>query len=153
MKTSSFSFACVLLALNCLLLVSLHAKGGGVGFWMEGTVADVTAEGDRIKFHLKGQFRFHQYRDSQTPQIIKVNCENGITAVVHQAEPFFAFTPDWSAGAIQDKGGLLRILKAAVERGLVVRFELLEPQIAFDARQNITLTDAAVVRATDADLH
>jgi hypothetical protein len=153
MKTPSFYFACAFLALSCLLPVSLLAKGGGIGFWMEGTVTDVTTEGDRIKFHLKGQFRFDQYSGGHTPQIIKVDCEKGITAIVHQADPFFAFTPDWGGGSIQGKGGLLRILKAAAERGGIVRFELLEPQITFDARQNITLTDAAVVRATDADLH
>ena len=120
---------------------------------MEGTVSNVTAEGDKIQFHLKGQFRFEQYPDGHTPQVIKVDGEKGIYASVHQADPFFAFTTDWGGGSIQNKGGLLRILKAAAERGNVVRFELLEPQLAFDAWHNITLSDAAVVRATDADLH
>ena len=153
MKTSTTSVVCALLALGFLLPVTLLAKGGGVGFWMEGTLSDVTAVGDKIQFHLKGQFRFDQYPDGHTPQVIKIDCKQSISATVHQADPFFAFTPDWKAGSIQDKGGLLRILKAAAERGNVVRFELLEPQLAFDAQQNITLSDAAVVRATDVDLH
>lgn len=152
MKPCSISLLCVLLVLGWLLPITVLAKGGGIGFWLEGIVSDVSAQGDEIHFHLKGEFRFDQYRGGHTPQVIKVDCENGVSASVHQADPFFAFTPDWGGGSIQDKGGLLRILKAAAQRGNVVRFEIFEPQIAFDAQQHFTLTDAAVVRATDADL-
>jgi hypothetical protein len=136
----------------CLLPAKLAAKGEGVGFWMEGTVSEVKAAGDQIHFILKGKFWFVQYDGALSPQRIEVDCKHGISATVHQNDPFFAFSTDWGAGAIQEAGGLLRILKAAVAPGRTIKFELLEPKITFDSKQNITLTDAAVIRATDADL-
>jgi hypothetical protein len=137
----------------CLLPAKLSAKGMDVDFWMEGSVSGVAAVGDKIHFTLKGKFWFAQYDGrSTTPNRIEVDCKKGISVTVHQNDPFFAFSPDWGAGAIQEAGGLLRILKAATGHDRIIKFELLEPAIVFDAKQTITLTDAAVIRATDADL-
>ena len=123
---------------------------------MEGTVADVVPVGDHIQCRLKGRIWFDQYSDqnppSFAPQKIEVDCSQGISVTLHQNNPFFAFTADWNGGAIQEKGGLLRILKAAGGGDRKVKFELLEPNIIFDSKEHITLTDAAVIRATDADL-
>ena len=154
MKICSPNLIFIILAACCVLPVKLTAKGGGVDFWMEGTVTDLKGLGDQIHFKLKGVFWLVQYRDgSLSPQKIEVDCEKGISVTVHQHDPFFAMTADnWAGGAIQEKGGLLRILKAAVELDRKMKFELLEPKIIFDASQTITLTDASVVRATDADL-
>lgn len=124
----------------------------GLDFWMEGTVSEVKAVGDQIHFTLKGRFWFAQYDEAAAPKRIEVDCRQGISVTVHQNDPFFAFSTDWGAGAIQEAGGLLRILKAAVGPSRTIKFELLEPKIIFDAKQNLTLTDAAVIRATDADL-
>ena len=156
MKTYLTPFTCLYFAICCLLPAKLSAKGSGVGFWMEGTVTEVKAVGDHIQFRLKGRFWFDQFSDQSpplfAPQKIEVDCKDGISVTVHQNDSFFAFSADWGGGAIQENGGLLRILKAAVEPGRKIKFELLEPKIIFDSKQNITLTDAAVIRATDADL-
>jgi len=153
MKTYLGPIAFLCLVIGCIFPATLGAKGGGVGFWMEGTVTEVQAAGDQIHFTLKGRFWFEQYPDgSRSPQKVEVDCRNSISVTVHQNDPFFAFTADWRGGAIQGRGGLLRILKAAVAPGRNIKFELLEPKIVFDPKQSITLTDAAVIRATDADL-
>ncbi len=153
MKKYLTSLTWLFVLICCLLPSKLTAKGGGLGFWMEGTVTEVQATGDQLHFILKGRFWFTQYEDGAlTPKRIEVDCQKGASVAVHQNDPFFAFTPDWKAGAIQEPGGLLRILNAAVGPGRIIKFELLEPKIIFDAKQNLTLTDAAVIRATDADL-
>jgi hypothetical protein len=118
---------------------------------MEGTVSDVATTPQGISFRLKGRFWFSKYSGS-TPTIIDVDGKDGIAATVRQADPFFAFTADWGGGSIQEPGGLLRILRKASEQGGVVKFELREPSLKFDSKQVLALTDAAVVRATDADL-
>lgn len=156
MKTSIASFSYLLLALCGLWPAEMSAKGGGVGFWMEGTVTEVKTAGDKIHFTLKGRFWFDQYGANAAsppiPQRIEVDCRKGISVTVHQHDPFFAFTTNWRGGALREKGELLRILNLAEKLNRNVKFELLEPAIIFGPNQTITLTDAAVIRATDADL-
>jgi hypothetical protein len=81
-----------------------------------------------------------------------VHCKSGISATVSQAEPFFAMSVDWRGGALRQKGELFKILKTAAERGSAVKFQLTQPKMDFGRDQNFTLTDAIVIRATDADL-
>jgi hypothetical protein len=45
-----------------------------------------------------------------------------------------------------------KILKTATERGSAVNFELMQPKMDFGPDQSLTLMDAAIIRATDADL-
>jgi hypothetical protein len=141
----------LILFVSLLVSPTAFAKGKGVGFWMEGTVSDVAPTPTGISFRLKGRFWFSKYLGS-TPTIIDVDGKDGIVATVRQGDPLFAFSADWRAGSIQEPGGLLRILKKASEQGGVVKFELREPSLKFDSKQILTLTDAAVIRATDADL-
>jgi hypothetical protein len=120
---------------------------------MEGTVTNIVATEEGIHFRLAGWFWFTQYPWGGTnQQVIKVDCKRGIPATVHQADPFFAFTPDWRAGSLGEKGRLLRILKIAEVRGRVVKFELTQPKVGFGPDGSLTLMDATVIRATDADL-
>ncbi|MBM3883233.1 MAG: hypothetical protein FJ387_26565 [Verrucomicrobia bacterium] len=150
---SWFQLAHVVAASFILFAVSAFGKGGGVGFWMEGTLTNITVTGDRIQFQLTGRFWMEQFPDGRPPrQLIEVDCKRGVSATVSQAEPFFAMTSDWHGGAIRQKGALLKILKAAAEHGRVVRFQMLQPKLEFGRDGSFTLTDAAVIRATDADL-
>ncbi len=120
---------------------------------MEGPVTNITVTGDRIQFQLSGRFWFVQYPEGRPPRhLIEVDGKRGISANVSQAELFFAMTADWRGGALREKGELLKILKTAAERGRVVKFELMRPKMDFGRDHSFTLTDAAVIRATDADL-
>jgi hypothetical protein len=126
----------------------------GVGFWMEGTVTNVTQLDGRLQFQLSGRFWFAQFPPDSPKQVeIEVHGKGGtFAATVSQSEPFFAMTSNWRAGALRKKGELFRILKTAEERGRAVRFELGQPKMEFGTDQSFTLLGASVVRATDADL-
>ena len=153
MKKSRILLLVLLVVSSVVVATSAFAKGGGVGFWMEGTITNVTVAGDRIQFELTGRFWLEQFPDGRPPrQMIEVDCKRGISATVSQAEPFFAMTSDWRGGAIRQKGELLKILKTAAQRGRVVKFEMMQPKMEFGRDQSFRLTDAAVIRATDADL-
>ncbi len=72
------------------------AKGGAVGFWMEGSVKNVTVSSDRIKCELSGQFWFVQYPEGQTGKsIIYVDLNENASILLTQANPFFAMSTDW----------------------------------------------------------
>lgn len=153
MKTFFTALVYLFVATVFLTPAKSSAKGEGVGFRMDGTVTEVTEDAGRIRLKLTGKFWFEQYSGtSMTPQRIEIDCSKGAWVTVRQNDPFFAFTPDWKGGAISPDGALLRIVKEASARKLAVKFELLKPALTFDAQNNITVTDAAVVRATDADL-
>jgi hypothetical protein len=150
-----------LFVLGALLLSTVVAKEQrlrskvpwSVGFWMEGTVTNVTEAEGRIQFRLNGNFSFHQIpEEGPQNQVIKVFGEHGISATVQQSEPFFAMTTDWSGGSLRKKGDLLKLLKTAAGRGGVVKFELFNPKMEFGPGLKFTLLDAKVIRATDADL-
>jgi hypothetical protein len=126
----------------------------GVGFWMEGRVTNVALIGERIQFQITGRFWFTQLppEGATKPQVIEVHGKDGISAIVSQAEPFFAMSTDWRAGAIRKNGELLKILRTAAERGSVVKFELTQPRMDFGVDQSFSISHATVVRATDVDL-
>jgi uncharacterized protein (AIM24 family) len=83
--------------------------------------------------------------------VIEVHRKGGFSATV-TPDSFVAKTSDGRAGAVvNDKGKLLRILKTAAERGLVVKFALTQPKMDFGTN-GFTLLDAKVWHITDADL-
>ncbi len=122
-----------------------------VGFGMEGKVTNVRMVQDIIHFQLAGWFWLHQYPGEGTnSQIIKVNCERGISAALTPSS-FVAMPSNWVAGSVvNDKAKLFKILNIASERRTVVKFELIEPIINFHTN-SITLLDATVARITDAE--
>jgi hypothetical protein len=136
-------------------LSGFHQKNPwAVGCGMKGTVTNVSMIDGRIQFKLTGWFWFHQYPEGGTngEQVIKVNCERGISATV-TPDSFVAFTPDWRAGSVvNDKGRLLEILKTAAKRGTEVRFALTEPKVDFGGKNGFTILDGKVWRITDVDL-
>lgn len=89
--------------------LSASAKGDGIALSMEGGVSHVKPEGKLIRLVFKGRFYFVQYAGSAKSSA-SVDCENGCPAALTQANPFFAMTKDGAGGAIQEAGGLLRIL-------------------------------------------
>lgn len=141
----------VLVAL-LMLPVLIHAKGDGVGLWMEGTVSNVDVEGQDIHLMLSGRFWLEQYRGNSRSSV-EVDGRRGLAVTVTQAAPFFATTSDWRGGAIRDPGALLAILRVAAQQRRLVRFELVDAQLSFGRDGSFTVSRAAVVRATDHDLH
>src|SRR5213592_4717085 len=150
------TFIRFVIALSLLLPVVALAKGDGVGFSMEGTVTNISVSGERIHFTFTGTFRISQFRGSHA-SVVEIDCKRGVSATVSQGDPFFAMSSDGRAGALRPRGELLKILTAAVEHGRVVKFELYDVKMAIGNRRrknygDFTLLDAAVLRATDADL-
>jgi len=135
-----------------MLPVLVQAKGDGVGLWMEGTVSGVQVQGQDIHLILSGRFWFEQYRGNSRSSV-EVDGRPGLEVSVTQAAPFFAMTSDWRGGAIRDQGALLAILRAAAQKGRLVKFELAGAQLSFGGEHRLVVTKAAVVRATDHDLH
>ena len=141
----------VVLVALLMLPVLLHAKGEGVGLWMEGTVSSVDVEGQGIHLTLSGRFWLEQYRGNRRSRV-EVDGRRGLAVTVTQATPFFAMTSDWRGGAIRDPGALVAILRSAAQQGRLVRFELVDAQLSFGRDGGFTVVRAAVVRATDHDL-
>jgi hypothetical protein len=153
-------FIKIVIALGLLLPAVAQAKGDGLAFGMEGRVANVSisTNGESIHFTFKGVFRIDQYHDTEQAtqhSSVEIDCKGGVSATVSQGDPFYSMTPDGRGGALRPKGQLLKILNAAVQHNRVVKFELYDVKIAVGNGKNFqdfTLTDATVVRATDADL-
>jgi hypothetical protein len=144
-----------LVTAGCLLLPNIVlAKGDGVGFTMEGTVANISISGERIHFTFTGTFYITQFHRQQK-SVVEIDCKHGVSATVSQGDPFFAMSTDGRAGAIRPAGELLKILRAAVEHKRSVKFELYDVGLTVGEGKDFghfTLTDARVVRASDADL-
>ena len=128
-----------------------RAKGGGIGLSIKGGVSQVKAEGKFIRLVFKGDFQFAQFADSKKSSV-EVDCQAGCSATVKQADPFFAMTTDGAGGAIQEAGGLLRILKAAEQKKRSLILEIADAKLSFSKDGRFTVLDAGIVRATDADL-
>lgn len=142
---------------------ALAAQPGGfhqklpwaVGFGMEGTLTNVVVVDDHIQFQLTGWFWFHQYPEGGTngEQVVKVDCQRGISATVNDPDSFVAMTSDGRGGSVRNgKGNLQKILQTAEKRGRVVKFELMRPKMDFGGAHGFTLSGADVWRITDADL-
>jgi hypothetical protein len=138
------------LVTSCLAVLA-HAKGDGVGLWMEGTVSKVRSDGQRIHLMVTGRFWFEQYRGTAR-SVVEVDGSRGVSAAVVQGQPFFAMSSDWRAGSIRLIGALLAILETAGRHHRPVRFELTEAKLVFGRDGGFAVADAAVLRATDADL-
>jgi len=139
---------------GCLLPVGALAKGDSPGFSMEGTVKNVSVSGGRIHFEFTGIFRISQYHGISS-STVEIDCKHGVSATVLQGDPFFSMSPDGRAGALRPAGELLKILRTAVKDNRVVKFELYDVKMAVGKDKDFgdfTLSDATVVRATDADL-
>jgi hypothetical protein len=143
---------------NCLLLsFALFApmalsKGGGVGYWLEGTIADLRVDGNVIALVVKGRLWLDQYlRGPESRQAVEFECKKGIAGRFSSDRQFFAMSSDGGAGALRSPGQLKELLQLAAKRGTKVKFELQNVQIDFRDWQCPAVT-ADVIRATDVDL-
>ena len=127
------------------------AKGEGGGLWMEGPVSNLQVVGDQIHFVLTGKFWFEQYHGAKRSSV-EVDGRRGLSVTVTQAQPFFAMTTDWRAGAIREEGSLSTLIKAAAQNDRVMRFELLDARLDFGSGRRFAVHSARVIRATDGDL-
>jgi len=122
-----------------------------VGFRMKGTVTNVIATGDKIHFQFSGWFYLHQYPWGGTnEEVIKVNCQSGISATVSLTDSFVATVPNVNAAAERKRDDLLPIFKAAAEHGRELTIQLLSPKLAFGEQS--FLQDANVWTITDWNL-
>ena len=139
-------------AILALAGTAAFAKGGGVGYRLEGTVTSVRLAGDRVDLLIVGHLVLDQYSGGPTTrQVIRYECARGINASLGQWTSFFAMSSDWRGGAIRGQGELGRLAKAALERGSVFKIELQNPQIDFTDWQ-CPVVKADAIRATDHDL-
>jgi len=138
------------LVTSCLAVLA-HAKGAGVGLWMEGTVSKVRSDGRKIHLTVTGRFWFEQYRGTAR-SLVEVDGSHGLPTTVVQAEPFFAMTTGWTGGAIRPKGAHLAILETAARHRRTVRFELVDARLVFGREGRFAVADGSVIRATDGDL-
>ena len=132
----------------------LSKRPWAVGFGMDGTITNVASVGGRIEFRVNGRFVMSEFPpESPKPVQIEVHPKGWFLATV-TPDSFVAVTGDGRAASVQnDKGRLWEILKAAAERGTVVKFALLQPKIDFGTNDvGFTVMDAKVWRITDVDL-
>src|SRR5260221_11667869 len=122
-------------ALAALFPAGVCAQGEGVGLWMEGTVSEVKAEGQRVRLVLTGRFWFEQHRNQQASVIEVRDLRTGgpasIPATLTQGKMFFAMVENWRGGAIrQGRGALLRLPHSAAGRppGLQVQLANARPK-------------------------
>jgi hypothetical protein len=128
------------------------AKGGGVGYWLEGKVTSVRLVDTHVELVIRGRLTLDQYSGApSTRQSIHYECERGISASLSQWEAFFAMSVDWRGGALRGAGGLDRLVQSALKRGNVIKMELQKPNIHFTDWQ-CPVVKAEVIRATDPDL-
>src|SRR5258708_38232532 len=131
-------------ALAALLPAGVCAKGEGVGLWMEGTVSEVKAEGQRVRLVLTGRFWFEQHRNQQASVIEVRDLRTGgpasTPATLTQGKMFFAMVENWRGGAIrEDRRGGLRLLESAAGSPPVLKFELAEARLEFGRIGNVAL--------------
>ncbi len=133
-------------ALAALFPAGVCAKGEGVGLWMEGTVSEVKAEGQRVRLVLTGRFWFEQHRNQQASVIEVRDLRTGgpasIPATLTQGKVFFAMVENW----------LLRLLQSAAGSPQVLKFELANARLKFGSIGKLTVESAQVIRATDPKL-
>jgi len=144
-------------AIAALLPAGAFAKGEGVGLWMEGTVSEVRAEGQRVRLVLTGRFWFEQHRAGQASVIEVRDLRTGgpanIPVTLTQGKMFFAMVENWRGGAIrEDKGALLAILQSAAGSPQVLKFQLVNARLKFGSVGSLAVESADVVRATDPKL-
>jgi len=133
-------------------------KPWAVGFGMQGTVTNVVAADDKIHFQFNGWFFIRQYPWGGTnEEVIKVDCQRGVSATVSLTDSFVATVPNVNAATTRNRGDLLPIFKAAAERGGELTIKLLSPKLDFEGgfgggNKAFVIRDAEVWTITDADL-
>lgn len=144
----------LVIGIHFLLPAIVPGKSDVPGFFMKGAVANVSASGGRIHFTFTGTFRISQYHRFRR-STVEIDCKRGISATVYQGDLFVAEAPDGRSGAVRPAGALLKILDAAADHNRVVNFELYDVKMTMGTGNDFgafMLSDAGVVRATDADL-
>jgi flagellin-like protein len=127
-------------------------KGGGVGYWLEGTITSVNVVDNRVELIITGRLTLDQYAGSpSTRQSVHYECAHGISASLVQWQSFFVMSADWRGGALRGGGELARLAQVSEKRGNVIKLELLNPKIDF-ADWQCPNVQAEVIRATDPEL-
>ena len=128
------------------------AKGGGVGYWLEGTISSVRMVDSRVELVIAGRLTLEQYAGGHsTRQSVHYECTRGISASLVQWQSFFIMSTNWRGGALRGSGELARLAESTLKRGNVIKLELLNPKIDF-ADWQCPIVKADVIRATDPDL-
>jgi len=152
--TQSRAFSLLYAAIVLLAFTSsdAFAKGGGVGYWLEGTLTSVRVADNRVELVIAGRLTLDQYAGGpSTRQSVLYECAHGISASLVQWQSFFVMSTDWRGGALRGSGELARLAQATLKRGNVIKLELLNPKIDF-ADWQCPIVQAEVIRATDPEL-
>jgi hypothetical protein len=154
-----------LLPLFLVLLTPVAlAKGGGVGYWLEGTVTNVRTDGngscptawcegrEPIQLVFAGSLLMVQYPDgSKTPQTIEFQCLKGMSVKLAQRDTFFGISVAGRGGGYRYPYQLPQLLQLAATHGTKMKLQLQRPHIDFADWQCPAIA-AEVIRATDGDL-
>jgi hypothetical protein len=132
--------------------ISLSKIPWGVEFFMKGTVTNVVADTDKIHFEFHGWFYMRQYswNGVTNQQVIKMDCQRGISAVVRITN-FVATVPNVNAAAVRTADALLPIFKAAEQYHRELTISLDPSKLCFGGQPFVE--NARVWRITDWDLH
>src|SRR5580704_12045997 len=115
--------------LGLLVPLLTLAKGDGVDFTMQGTLANFSLSGTNCHFTFTGTFQITQWHQN-THTTIEIDCTNGFPATVSQNGFFVATHPTENAAAVRnDPNALSKILNLAAQRNRVIKFELANPKI------------------------
>src|SRR4051794_9940931 len=84
----------------------VFAKGGGVGYWLEGTISSVDLVDNRVELVLSGLLILDQYTGGpSTRQSVQYECKRGMRAsLVQWQQMFFIMSTDWRGGALRGDG-------------------------------------------------
>jgi hypothetical protein len=128
------------------------AKGGGVGYWLEGKILSVHVAANGVELAIAGRLTLDQFAGGpSTRQSVHYECARGISASLVQWQSFFVMSTNWRGGALRGDGELARLAQATLKRGNVIKLELLNPKIDF-ADWQCPIVRADVIRATDPEL-
>lgn len=143
---------CASIVLMAFTISAAFAKGGGVGYWLEGTISNVRIVDSRVELVIAGRLTLDQYAGGpSTRQSVHYECSRGINASLVQWQSFFVMSTNWRGGALRGSGELARLAESTLKRGNVIKLELLNPKIDF-ADWQCPIVNAEVIRATDPEL-
>jgi hypothetical protein len=151
-RNLTFSVAAALLSLSLLASVA-GAKGEGVAYYLEGTVAIIGTSGGTLELVVSGNLSLIQYLDDgRGPrQIVAFKCPKGISAVLTKGRTLYAHSVDGIGSASRSEDYFQKAMSLAAERGTTVKLRLERPR--FDlSEESCPKISAEVTGFTDPDL-
>lgn len=130
-------------ALLAILSGGVSAKNGGPTFVAEGTISELSIEGEYASFTVQGAFIVHNAGEQTRSE------EQSIRIQAHVNDPFWSASPKTlnSAGLSQPERAF-EILEEAETSKRPLTILLVEPTLV-DGAKGLTIEKAAIVKMTD----